>query len=955
MNHSAHQPYAPQAQTLPRDAVQVQAFAAASEMNFKYLNANLGLSLDPLQYRRLQYHFYHIEKRNPTLGELRLTGALMERLSLSECLAPTELYTDSEVIMDTWADIMDGITSVYEEINEPCTLARVLSLPEAYLKRRGDRRVTTDVPRVTSSAETALADGYVPSVTLHTASGTSRQLWAKSKRIGTTAPAQIGDVILAVQPAEIQAIVAFLEGMPQANVIKTLAVIGRRSLLVSALELCGGRGLTVDLNTLVPAHPPKESRMAAYLSNWELTPPSGKAYAVFCIPPYAQEPLFTALSDHGFTPCLLGTVIKQPRIVFTDGILNVVNLHRDLILKPQAIKPYRALLPVPGPIGKKAEFECKMTPPLRLSEMGCTVADLTATLSGEQTDGFTPALQSVLSLCGEFASAGIRYDTLSLSPILYFDGNTDAPLLLSAVCGLYRACTELGIPMICPEILFKNRSEASEKTSLVLSLVAYTPKEPVCPPRTLVEKDAPLGLMTLDECPRWEDIRGLLFSVATAVESKTLSAAHSLNGRSVLTLLSHLASPEVALTAGLFEEQKEIVSIPFPLAFLTEGPIPQGGLHVGVTCPRPEDAPLPPAQAPEPDGFTLIPYPTVTLQEMKNKETQRRKEIAAMEKIKAFEPLCQNPRTVLLDTDIGPDCDDVGALAVLIYYAKQYGFPIGGICNCTSNKAGNGVIDAVCRRCGMDTPPLGQWSGEGFMDGQEHCKYNTAVAEAHSEAYRNGTLAVDDEVTYYRKRLAEAKDGDVMVISIGMFNNLAALLESPADDISPLSGMELVKAKVYALVSMAAILPQGRECNVVSDYKSCEKVFASWPTPIYLSDFHIGVNVKTGYSHITDPEAIMADPLPMSYHLYTKEWNWEGAVKGQNASYDLTAVQFAALGICDLYDLDTPGDLEFYAEIPALPDATRFVANPMGNKIFMTKKVADEVIADSLQQILNSF
>ena len=326
-----------------------------------------------------------------------------------------------------------------------------------------------------------------------------------------------------------------------------------------------------------------------------------------------------------------------------------------------------------------------------------------------------------------------------------------------------------------------------------------------------------------------------------------------------------------------------------------------------------------------------------------------------MEKIKAFEPLCKTPRTVLLDTDIGPDCDDVGALAVLIYYAKQYGFPIGGICNCTSNQAGNGVIDAVCRRCGMETPPLGQWHGEGFMNDAEHRKYNVAVAEAHSEAYRNGTLAVEDEVTFYRKRLAAARDGEVMVISIGMFNNLAALLDSPADDISPLNGMDLVKAKVYALVSMAATLPQGRECNVVSDYKSAERVFASWPTPIYLSDFHIGVNVKTGYGHITDPEAIMADPLPMSYHLYTKDWNWEGAVKGQNASYDLTAVQFAALGICDLYDLNTPGDLEFYAEVPDLPDATRFVENPMGNKIFMTKKVPDEAIAESLQKILSSF
>ena len=81
-----------------------------------------------------------------------------------------------------------------------------------------------------------------------------------------------------------------------------------------------------------------------------------------------------------------------------------------------------------------------------------------------------------------------------------------------------------------------------------------------------------------------------------------------------------------------------------------------------------------------------------------------------------FEPLCKKPRSVILDTDIGPDCDDVGALVCLIDYAKKYGFPILGICNCTSNKSGNGAIDAVCRHVGVETPYLGQWHGEGFMD-----------------------------------------------------------------------------------------------------------------------------------------------------------------------------------------------------------------------------------------------
>ena len=322
-----------------------------------------------------------------------------------------------------------------------------------------------------------------------------------------------------------------------------------------------------------------------------------------------------------------------------------------------------------------------------------------------------------------------------------------------------------------------------------------------------------------------------------------------------------------------------------------------------------------------------------------------------------FESLKVKPRTVILDTDIGPDCDDVGALVCLIHYAKKYGFKIAGICNCTSNKAGNGTIDAICRWCGIDTPYLGQWSGADFMNQPEYHKYNDTVAEKYSEAYRTGTLKTDDEVTFYRNLLSKADDDSIMVITIGMFNNVAALLESGPDDISPLTGIELVKAKVNCLVSMAAILPEGRECNVISDYKAAEVVFKEWPTAVYLSDFHIGWQVVTGYEHIQDPAAIEANPLVMAYHLYTADWT-HLPLHGMNSSFDLTAIQFAVEGEGAHYALLDPVDLEFYAALedqPELADATRAIPNPEGKFRFMKKLVPDGEIAASLNEILRKY
>ena len=196
-----------------------------------------------------------------------------------------------------------------------------------------------------------------------------------------------------------------------------------------------------------------------------------------------------------------------------------------------------------------------------------------------------------------------------------------------------------------------------------------------------------------------------------------------------------------------------------------------------------------------------------------------------------------------------------------------------------------------------------------------------------------------------------------MIITIGMFNDLAALLKSPADEISPLSGMELVKAKVNCLVSMAAILPEGRECNVISDYKAAEVVFKEWPTVVYLSDFHIGWQVMSGYDHIQDPAEIEAHPLAMAYHYYTREWTHLPR-KGMNSSYDLTAIQFAAEGVGEFYSLLDPVDLEFYAAIPDRPelvDATRAIPNPDGKFIFMKKNVSDQVIGDALNAIIRKY
>ena len=312
-----------------------------------------------------------------------------------------------------------------------------------------------------------------------------------------------------------------------------------------------------------------------------------------------------------------------------------------------------------------------------------------------------------------------------------------------------------------------------------------------------------------------------------------------------------------------------------------------------------------------------------------------------------FESLKMKKRSVILDTDIGPDCDDVGALAVLCSYAQELDVPVLGVCNCTSNIYGTATVDVVREHCGQTEFALGMYSKPGFY--ADAVNYNKYIAETYSKKFNEGTLEVLPHVSFYRSLLAGAEDDSVVVVTIGMFNAFSDFLKSGADKYSPLSGLELAKKKLHAVVSMAAVLPAGREFNVVCDFNASKFVFENCPCPMYLSDFKIGHSVRTGFG-TREEFGLAGNPIIDSYRLYNGE--------AKRASYDLTAVQFAFEGEGELYSLTAPGKLEFFNEAPdRIPnaDATRFVEDAEGNIRFMIKNVPDERIAETLQERMDRY
>ena len=105
----------------------------------------------------------------------------------------------------------------------------------------------------------------------------------------------------------------------------------------------------------------------------------------------------------------------------------------------------------------------------------------------------------------------------------------------------------------------------------------------------------------------------------------------------------------------------------------------------------------------------------------------------------------------------------------------------------------------------------------------------------------------------YRETLAKLPDQSAVIICVGMASNIGELLDSEPDEISPLSGRELVERKVKTLYIMAGCFDKVErvdkpgeylyaEYNVLGDIPLAKKVLETWPTDLVLMPLEAGMD-----------------------------------------------------------------------------------------------------------------
>ncbi|NNJ24829.1 nucleoside hydrolase [Alienimonas chondri] len=237
------------------------------------------------------------------------------------------------------------------------------------------------------------------------------------------------------------------------------------------------------------------------------------------------------------------------------------------------------------------------------------------------------------------------------------------------------------------------------------------------------------------------------------------------------------------------------------------------------------------------------------------------------------------PTPVIFDTDLGNDVDDALAMGMLHALADRGECELLAVTCTKAHPLAAPLADAINTFYGRPDIPVGAVSIDGVLNGP-------TPAEGRFLKLANATNAdgslrfphdlshdpanVPDAVTVLRRALADAADGTVEVVQVGFSTNLARLLDSPPDAISPLSGRDLAAQKVARLAIMAGDFGGGGpEYNVREDRDAAAKLANDWPTPIDWSGFKIGVALPYPPESIDrDYRYAAAHPLPESYQLY---------------------------------------------------------------------------------------
>lgn len=290
-------------------------------------------------------------------------------------------------------------------------------------------------------------------------------------------------------------------------------------------------------------------------------------------------------------------------------------------------------------------------------------------------------------------------------------------------------------------------------------------------------------------------------------------------------------------------------------------------------------------------------------------------------------------KPIFIDTDMGADCDDVAAIALLSHFYNLKKIDVIGISHTSAHPKAVEYLDMVSRFYGCTTDALAAadsaWGIGTFSDG-----FFNSVLDGFAHRAPDSTL---NAVQLMRKQLSATREATLLCI--GPLNNVSRFLDSEPDEISPLSGREILAQNVKEVVVMGGIFGGKRydfygesfdsEYNIRLDSASSKNFIENCPAPITFVEFELGYNVKT----FADTVARATEtPIKRAYTLFRVQ---------ERESWDIIAALYAVFGGNGYYAYSKTGSC-----IVEKDGKTRFIENPNGRHRYLIEAKAKSEIVD---------
>jgi hypothetical protein len=293
----------------------------------------------------------------------------------------------------------------------------------------------------------------------------------------------------------------------------------------------------------------------------------------------------------------------------------------------------------------------------------------------------------------------------------------------------------------------------------------------------------------------------------------------------------------------------------------------------------------------------------------------------------------REPVRLIFDTDICGDCDDVLALGMIHALQSRGHCRLLAVTISVDHEQAAPFVDAVNTFYGRGDIPIGVVGQGGVVE-------KSAFLSLVDEKDTNGQYRYPHDLVsgrsapaataVLRKTLASQPDHSVVIAQVGFSTNLARLLDSPPDEYSPLSGVDLVRSKVKLLSLMAGAFTtiEGnshyKEYNVIKDIRSAQVLAERWPTPVVFSPFEIGIALPYPAT------SIERDYGYVPHHPVAEAYIRRNPPPHNRPTWDLTSVLYAILPDRGYFDLSPRGRVTVEAD-----GFTRFEDDSQGHHAYL--------------------